>query len=255
MDAAASPASLQSVNLALEQLLLARSAELQAANREFEAFAYSVSHDLRAPLRTIDGFARVLEEDYAARVDDEGRDALRRVRAAAQKMAEQIDDLLKLSRIARAELAPDNVDLGALARTIAAELKAAAPGRDVTFVIPPRLDAWGDRALLTLVLRNLLGNAWKFTSRHPSARIEIGVADKGGEPAYFVRDDGAVFERADAKDLFAPFRRLHGESEFPGSGIGLAIVRRAIQRHGGRTWAEGAVEQGATFLFTLPASA
>src|SRR6185295_7126901 len=227
-------AELRALNAALERQLHERAAELEAAKRELEAFGYSVSHDLRAPLRTIDGFSKILEEDYAGRIDEEGRDALRRVRGAAQKMAEQIDDLLKLSRVSRAELSRATVDLGALARAIANQLQAGAPGRSTLFEIPPRLEAWGDRAMLALVLENLLGNAWKFTSRHPRARIEIGVAEMAGEPAYFVRDDGAGFDMADAKNLFAPFQRLHGVSEFAGTGIGLAIVRRVVQRHGGR---------------------
>src|SRR5689334_15897023 len=248
-ERAQSPAELQALNAALEQQLAARTAELQAAHREFQAFAYSVSHDLRAPLRTIDGFAKILEEDYASRVDEEGKDALSRVRAAAQKMAGQIDDLLTLSRVSRAELAPETVDLSALARSIASELTASAPARAVTFEIPSGLTARADRAQLTLALRNLLDNAWKFTSRHARARIELGVTEVAGAPAYFVRDDGAGFDMDDAKDLFAPFRRLHGVAEFPGTGIGLATVRRVIQRHGGRAWAEGAVEKGATFYF------
>jgi len=226
-------------------------AQLDAANRELEAFAYSVSHDMRAPLRTIDGFSKILEEDYADRVDDEGKDALRRVRGAAQKMAELIDDMLKLSRISRAELACEGVDLGALARSIADKLEAAEPGRRVAFDIAPGLAARGDRALITILLENLLANAWKFTSRHPAARIEVGVAGRAGEPAYFVRDDGAGFDMAEVKRLFTPFQRLHGMGEFPGTGIGLAIVQRVAKRHGGRAWAEGAPEKGATFHFTL----
>jgi len=225
--------------------------QLEAANRELEAFAYSVSHDMRAPLRTIDGFSKILEEDYADRVGDEGRDALRRVREAAQKMAELIDDMLKLSRISRAELAREEVDLSALARSIADGLAAAEPGRKVAFAIAPGLAASGDRALITLLLENLLGNAWKFTSRRPATRIEVGVAGDPGEPAYFVRDDGAGFDMTEVKRLFTPFQRLHGMAEFPGTGIGLAIVQRVAKRHGGRAWAEGAPEKGATFHFTL----
>ena len=237
----------------LEQLLCERTRELEAAHAELDAFAYSVSHDLRAPLRTIDGFARVLEEDLAGQVDEESKDALQRVRAAASKMGELIDDLLKLSRVSRSELALEPVDLGKLARGIADELAASAPGRSVVFDIAPELTVRGDRRLLVMLLEHLLKNAWKFTSAHATARIEVGVAHAGAEPVYFVRDDGAGFDPADAKRLFAPFQRLHGVAEFPGTGIGLAIVRRIVQRHGGRAWAEGAVEKGATFHFTLPA--
>jgi len=247
-------AELRALNAALEQRLHERTTELEASNREFESFAYSVSHDLRAPLRIIDGFSKILEDDYAGRVDDEGRDALRRVRAAAQGMAEQIDDLLKLARVSRAELAREPVDLSTLARSIAGGLEAASPARSVAFDIAPGLVAWGDRAQLALLLGNLIGNAWKFTSRHSSARIEIGVAEKAGDSVYFVRDDGAGFDMADARRLFTPFQRLHGVREFPGTGIGLAIVQRVVRRHGGRAWAESAVEKGATIHFTLPAN-
>jgi len=240
------------LNAPLEQQLRERTAELEAARAELEAFAYSISHDLRAPLRSIVGFAKVIEEDYADRVDAEGRDALRRVRTAARKMAEQLDDMLKLSRVSRSELTREPVDLGKLARAIAAELAAAEPRPGVVFDVAPGLVAWGDRRLLALLLRNLLGNAWKFTSAHASARIEIGVTNAAGEPAYFVRDNGAGFDMADASRLFTPFQRLHGIAEFPGTGIGLAIVRCIVQRHGGRIWAEGAVQNGATFYFTLP---
>jgi len=235
----------------LEEQLTQRTADLDAAKRDLEAFIYSVSHDLRAPLRTIDGFCRALEEDYADRVDEEGKDALRRVRAGARQMAELIDDLLKLSRVSRAEMAREPVDLSALARSIANELRAAAPERVVTFDIAPGLTALGDRAMLELLLRNLLGNAWKFTSRRASARIEFGCVRESGGLAYFVRDDGAGFDMAEARRLFAPFQRLHGVRDFPGTGIGLAIARRIVERHGGDIWAEAAAAKGATFHFSL----
>ncbi len=228
-----------------------RTAELDAANKDLESFSYSVSHDLRAPLRSIDGFARMLEEDYSAKIDDEGKDALHRVRSAAQRMGELIDDLLKLSRLSRSDMYAEPVDLSALARSVAEDLKASDPGRNVIFDIPPRLEAHGDRRLLTVLLENLLGNAWKFTGRHAHARIELGALQKDGKPVYFVRDDGAGFDMTYVATLFAPFQRLHLAADFPGTGIGLATVRRIVQRHGGRVWAEAAVEQGATFYFTL----
>jgi PAS domain S-box-containing protein len=242
---------IRELNATLEQRVQERTTELEAANKELSAFAYSVSHDLRSPLRTIDGFSRILEEDYGSRVDDEGRDSLHRVRAAAQKMGGLIDDLLKLSRLSRSEMTREQVDLSALTRGIAEELRTGDPARNVTFDIAPGLVVHGDKALLTILLDNLLGNAWKFTSKHPSARIEIGVTEKEGQSVYFVRDDGAGFDMAHVGTLFAPFQRLHGMAEFPGTGIGLATVQRVVQRHGGRAWAEGEVEKGATFYFTL----
>jgi light-regulated signal transduction histidine kinase (bacteriophytochrome) len=228
-----------------------RTAELTSANQELESFAYAVSHDLRAPLRSVDGFAKVLDEECASQMNEDGRDALRRIRGAAQRMGDLIDDLLKLSHLTRSEMNLEVVDLGALARSIACELQASEPGRKVTFEIPPTLEVRGDRSLLAVLLENLLGNAWKFTGRHAVARIELGVARDGIEPVYFVRDDGAGFDMDHAASLFAPFHRLHRVSEFPGTGIGLATVRRIVQRHGGRVWAQGSIEKGATLHFTL----
>ena len=240
-------------NTILEQRVSERTAALETANRELEAFSYSVSHDLRAPLRSIDGFAKILEEDYAAQIDEEGKDALQRVRAAAHRMDDLIDDLLKLSRLVRSDMNVETVDLSALARAVAAELKASEPGREVVFAIPPGIEVRGDKRLLTVLLENLLGNAWKFSGKHASARIEFGVTEKDGKPAYFVRDDGAGFDMNYAANLFVPFQRLHSVGDFPGTGIGLATVRRIVQRHGGRVWAEGAVGRGAAFYFTLSA--
>jgi signal transduction histidine kinase len=235
----------------LEERVAQRTAELAAVNKELEAFAYSVSHDLRAPLRSMDGFSQALLEDYADRLDEEGQDYLRRVRAASQRMAELIDDLLKLSRITRGEIRHERVDLSALARAIAGELARCNPERQVEFVITPGLVARGDARLMQVVLENLLDNAWKFTSRHDRARIEFGAQRANGQTVYFVRDDGAGFDMAYADRLFGPFQRLHAMTEFEGNGIGLATVQRVIGRHGGRIWAEGAVEQGAAFYFTL----
>ncbi len=228
--------------------------ELERKNKELEAFSYSVSHDLRAPLRSIDGFSNALLEDYAGTLDEKGRHYLDRVREGAQRMGELIDDLLQLSKVGRAELQRMRVDLSALARAVATELQRATPERGVRVLIEDGLVADADRRLLQVVLENLLGNAWKFTTTVPDAVIECGVSLREGVPTYFVRDNGAGFDMAHAERLFRPFQRLHSEAKFPGTGIGLATVHRIVDRHGGRVWAESAVEKGATFLWTLPAS-
>ncbi len=227
-------------------------AELAAANRELEAFSSSVSHDLRSPLRSIDGFSQVLLEDYAEHLDDKGKNHLSRMRAATQRMAQLIDDLLNLSRVTRTEMHREKMDLSAVARSITAELESTQPGRQVKFVIEEGLETTADPHLLRIVLDNLLGNAWKFTSKRASACIEFAKTQCDGATAFFVRDNGAGYDPAYAKRLFGAFQRLHAISEFPGTGIGLATVQRIVQRHGGRVWAEGAVERGATFYFTLP---
>lgn len=240
------------LNEKLEQRVVQRTAELQAANQELESFCYSVSHDLRTPLRAIDGFSQALLEDYGDRLDEEGTEYLRRVRASSQRMAQLIDDLLNLSRVTRSEMHYDEVDLSALARLITDDLLKSQPDRDVEFVVAPGVATRGDSRLLRIVLENLLGNAWKYTGKHPKARIEFGTAVcGGGEEAYYVKDDGAGFDQAHSEKLFGPFQRLHGATEFEGTGIGLATVQRIVHRHGGRVWAEGAVEQGATVYFTL----
>ncbi len=243
--------ALSRLNAELEERVLQRTAELAAANKELEAFAYSVSHDLRAPLRSIDGFSQALLEDYAEKIDAEGKDYLQRVRGATQRMGQLIDDLLNLSRVTRAELVRTTVDLSALARKVATELQQGEQDRKVEFVIQEGMTVKGDERLLRVVLENLLGNAWKYTSRHASARIEFGQADAAGKSVWFVRDDGAGFDMEYAGKLFAPFQRLHSTEDFPGNGIGLAIVYRIIQRHGGTVWGEGAVERGAVFYFSL----
>ena len=234
-----------------ENVIQQRTIELEAMNRELESFSYSVSHDLRAPLRTIDGFSLALLEDYSGKVDETGMDHLRRVRAATLRMAQLIDDLLKLSRVSRGELKIERADLGALARSVENELKKSEPKRKVDLVLGTDLVADGDARLLHLVMENLLSNAWKFTGKHPKATVTIGKLEKAGEIVFFVRDDGAGFDMAYVGKLFGPFQRLHSTEEFPGSGIGLATVQRIVHRHGGRIWAEGAVEKGATFWFTL----
>jgi PAS domain S-box-containing protein len=240
---------IQQLNTALRE----RAMVLESVNHELEAFSYSVSHDLRAPLRAVDGFSRILLDEYADRLDDTGRDRLRRVRAAAQRMATLIDDLLKLSRITRAELKRENIDLSAIAAEVINELHTQEPSRTVQCIIQPGLIVWGDGRLLHIVLDNLLGNAWKFTSKRPDAKIEFGMQMQNDEPVYFVRDNGAGFDMAYAEKLFGAFQRLHDTSEFPGTGIGLATAQRIIHKHGGRIWAESKVEQGAAFYFTLEA--
>jgi light-regulated signal transduction histidine kinase (bacteriophytochrome) len=224
---------------------------LQQAEKELDTLSYAVSHDLRAPLRSIEGFSQALLEDYAGRLDAQGQDYLQRVCAASKRMGQLLDGLLALSRAARAEMHPEPVDLSAVARQVAASLQREQPEREVEFVIGDGLVAQGDAQLLRSVLEHLLGNAWKFTARHVRARIEFGVSAQEGPRAFFVRDDGAGFDAAAAHKLFRAFQRLHAADEFPGIGIGLAIVQRIVHRHGGQVWAEGAVEQGAVFHFSL----
>lgn len=224
----------------------------ETAAKELESFSYSVSHDLRAPLRAIDGFSQAIAEDEAERLSPKGLDYLRRVRAAAQRMAELIDDMLRLSRVSRAEFKKERVDLAQIAASVIADLRRADPDRAVTFVIADEIPAEADARLIKITLENLLGNAWKFTSKTSSPRIEIGIEETDGERVYTVRDNGAGFDMKYADALFGAFRRLHSDKEFPGTGIGLATVQRIIQRHGGRIWAEAAVGEGATFWFTLP---
>ncbi|PYX93092.1 MAG: PAS domain-containing sensor histidine kinase, partial [Acidobacteria bacterium] len=235
----------------IEEEVRIRNAQLEAANKELEAFSYSVSHDLRAPLRAIDGFSLAVLEDYQDKIDAEGRAHLERIRAAAGRMGQLIDDMLQLARIARAEMVRDKVNLSRLAQEIASQLQASEPKRQTTFVIQPGLMVEGDRALLRVVLQNLLDNAWKFTGHQLHARIEFGIQKQDSGQVYFVRDNGAGFEMQYANKLFGVFQRLHRQSEFTGTGVGLATVQRIIHRHGGRIWAEGATGQGATFYFVL----
>jgi signal transduction histidine kinase len=231
--------------------------DLAAVNKELEAFSYSVSHDLRAPLRSIDGFSLALLEDYAERLDDGGKKYLQHVRESAQHMGELIDGLLALARVTRSELRREEVDLSRLARDIGARLRNHDSGpsgtaQRVEFQVEDGLSAQGDARLLGNVLENLLGNAWKFTSKRPEARIEVGRLPEGAQPAaFFVRDNGAGFDMAYAGKLFGAFQRLHAATEFEGHGIGLATVQRIVRRHGGRIWAEGEVGVGATFYFSL----
>ena len=222
-------------------------AEVEDANKELEAFSYSVSHDLRAPLRAIDGFSKALMEDYAAALNDEGRGYLERVRAGTLRMAQLIEDLLGLSRLARAPLRRERVDVTALGRKILAELAERDPERRVESIVAEDLVATADARLVAVVLENLLGNAWKFTAKQPAARVEVGKDDG----AFYVRDNGAGFDLKYAEKMFTPFQRFHADTEYQGTGIGLATVKRVIARHGGRIWAESSPGKGAAFFFTL----
>lgn len=234
-----------------EALLRKHASELETANRELEAFTYSASHDLRAPLRAIQGFGRYLLEDSSDQLDERGQDYVRRMCGAAERMRLLIDSLLELSRASRRELVLADVDVTRLARQIAAELRSTLPEREVDVHIADGLTARGDEHLLGVVLHNLLGNALKFTARRQRAQIELGALPGSGH-VYFVKDNGAGFDMRFAGQLFSPFQRLHPESEFPGTGIGLSLVRRIVERHGGRAWAESEIDRGATFFFELP---
>ena len=240
------------LNEGLERRVKARTGELEIANRELESFSYSVSHDLSTPLRGIDGFSHLLEQDYGRQLDELGRNYIQRIRSAARRMQQLIDDLLSLSRVSRDEMQRESCDLVQICRGILAELHYQEPHRQVRESIPNSLTVNGDPNLLTIAMENLLRNAWKFSSRHKEAHIQLGTLDKDGERVYFVADDGAGFDMQHTSRLFGAFQRLHHASAFEGTGIGLAIVSRIIQRHGGRIWAEAEVEKGATFYFTLP---
>jgi signal transduction histidine kinase len=238
---------LRSLNATLERSLH----DQQILNRELEAFSYSVSHDLRAPLRSIDGFAQALREDWGDRLDEAAQDHLARVRNAAQRMGRLIDDLLKLSRLSRAQVTRVDVDLSQIARDIAGELKDRNPTRRVTWQIDDHLRARCDPSLARIVLENLLGNAWKFTSKTPEACIEFTTVPDTVPATLVIRDNGAGFDMKYADKLFAPFQRLHGEREFPGTGIGLATVQRIVHKHGGEVRTRAEIGRGASFYFTL----
>jgi light-regulated signal transduction histidine kinase (bacteriophytochrome) len=235
----------------LNENLMRRSIELAVANKELETFSYSVSHDLRAPLRSIDGFSQALLEDYGKTLDQNGKEYLQRVRKATQRMEQLIDDMLRLSRLTRVEMTMQKVDLSPIATTIIDDLKKTDLGRKVTFIIDENLIAEGDANLLHILLENLLGNAWRFTKKRKQAEIEFGKTQQGKETVFFVRDNGAGFDMKYANKLFIPFQRLHDDTDYPGTGIGLGIVSRIIHRHNGRIWTEAEENKGATFYFTI----
>jgi PAS domain S-box-containing protein len=234
-----------------ERKLLEAKANLERSNNELEQFAYSVSHDLRAPLRHIEGFIRILAEDYSLKLDETGREYIHRVQAGSARMQELIDGLLRLSRITHGDINRSKVYLTAFVKAVTAELAKSNPDRRVEFVIADDVTVDGDPVLLRTVIQNLMDNAMKFTGKRAIARIEFGVKQFNGKPVYFIKDDGAGFDMENAGRMFAPFQRLHTTDEFPGLGIGLATAQRIIHHHGGRIWAEGVVNKGATFYFTL----
>lgn len=226
---------------------------MERKKAELEAFNYSVSHDLRAPLRSIDGFSRLLLEECAATLSDKGQDYLKRVRASAQRMGNLIDGLLQLSRVGQAAIHRERIDLSSIAIAVVEGLRAKDPDRKVAVRVQERLPAEADPGLMRIVFDNLVGNAWKFTAKANGARIEVEAQWEADAATYCVRDNGAGFSMEYAESLFRPFQRLHSESDFTGTGIGLATVHRIIDRHGGRIWAESEIDRGAAFFFTLPA--
>jgi len=239
------------LNQSLEAKVEARTVQLLESNKQLETFSYSVSHDLRAPLRALDGFSLAILEDYSDKLDEEGKRFLNRIREASQKMANLIDAMLTLSRVTQTNLNLTEVNFSELSESISDELIKSYPDRKVTWKIEPEMVAIADQVLLRNVIENLLGNAWKFTSKHPSATIEVGSIHENDGVVYYVRDDGAGFDMQYSAKLFGAFQRMHSSVDFEGTGVGLATVQRIISKHGGRIWAEGKPEEGATFYFTL----
>ena len=235
----------------VEDALLEKNAELEAANKELEAFDYSIAHDLRAPLDRLRGFTEILQRQHAQALDDAGRELLARIADAGRSMDQLITDILALATATRGALDRSIVDVTALADSVAAALRKAEPLRDVEVTIARGMKARADAGLLRDAIENLLANAWKFTRARTPARIDFGCESAGGETIFSVRDNGAGFDPARARDVFKPFQRLHADGGFEGSGIGLATVERIVRRHGGRVWAEARVDGGATFYFTL----
>jgi light-regulated signal transduction histidine kinase (bacteriophytochrome) len=253
-DLSDAQAEIRTLNVELEARVEQRTAELVVANKNLEAFTYSVAHDLRSPLRTLSGYSEALREDYGDRLDETGRWYTERIQAATERMGALIDDLLNLSQVSRAEMSLGPVDLSTEVAAIAGELQTREPGRRVRFALQDGVWVNADRTLIRTVLQNLVENAWKYTAKRDDATIEFGTtAAEDARVCCYVRDNGAGFDPAFGGKLFQPFQRLHAVTEFPGTGIGLASVRRIIERHGGRVWAEGAVGRGATFYFTLDA--
>jgi two-component system NtrC family sensor kinase len=257
LDAAEARAAkaLAETRAAMAEELARANDELAQANRELEAFSYSVSHDLRAPLRTISAFTYALIEDFGEHIDDKAHAHIRRVLAASSRMSDLIDALLELARISRAPIGRHRVDLSQLAAIVLDELARRDPAREVVTAVAPGMMVAADGRLMRILLDNLLGNSWKFTARVGSARIEVGCEPAAdGEPVFFVRDNGAGFDMSQADRMFTPFQRLHHDAEFTGTGIGLATVRRIVERHGGKIWAEGSIGEGAKISFTVPAN-
>ena len=254
-EAASLLTQLRTLNQELEQRVRDRTQELQAANADLESFSYSVSHDLRAPLRVVDGYCQMFMDDFGAGIAPQGREILEKARAGAARMNQLIDDLLRLARFSRQPLNTRPVEMGALVARVVANLQEQLQGRSVQLEVGALPDCVADAALLEQVFTNLLSNALKFTAGRPNTRIEVGASSEGAEQIYFVKDNGVGFDMRYAERLFGVFQRLHSQAEFSGTGIGLSIVHRIIRRHGGRTWAEGALQQGATFYFSLPRGA
>jgi PAS domain S-box-containing protein len=235
----------------MEETIQRQLKELAATNSELESFSYSVAHDLRSPLRVIKGFGSIIIEDYSAKLDSEMRGYFDLIVKTADKMDELITDMLSLAKISRQEINPQEIDMSAMVGSILDELHHADPERKVEASVAPGIKAFGDERLIHIALSNLIGNAWKYSSKTPDAQIEFGIQKKNGDQVYYIRDNGAGFDMAYAEKLFTPFKRLHSDKEFPGTGIGLAIVNRVIERHRGRIWAESETGKGATFYFTL----
>jgi signal transduction histidine kinase len=247
--------ALRQANAHLEDRVRARTTELERANDELEAFAYSASHDLRTPLRAIDAYAAMLAEDAGSRLDDRAHDLLRKIRSSTRRMTELVDGMLELSKVSRAVVRVEELDLSNVAREVVQELRIAEPDHQVAFVCPPVLPVKGDRALVRMALTNLIHNAWKFTRGREAPRVELGHEPESPAGAcYFVRDNGIGFDQALVDKLFEPFQRLHSNEQHAGTGIGTTIVVRAIERQGGRVWADGEEGRGAVFRFTLGAS-
>ena len=243
--------TLRDMNVRLEERVRERTRDLEHTAKELEAFSFSVSHDLRAPLRIVEGFAEILSEDYGAKLDTFGNDHLKRIRTAASRMNQMITSLLAMAKTSGAPIARETVDLSDIAEEVLADLARETPDRQVSTVIAPHIRGEADRVLLRMVMQNLLANAWKFSALATDAKIEFGVSGEFGEVTYFIRDNGAGFDMKYIERLFGVFQRLHSQSEFVGTGVGLATVKRIINRHGGKIWAKSAVEDGATFYFTL----
>jgi len=239
------------MNVDLEARVRERTKQLEVANRELESFAYAVSHDLRAPLRSLSGFSQILRETAPAGLDEKSQHYLQRIQEASQRMSSLIEDLLSLSRISRAELSARPANLSQIAADAAAAIRERYPGREVELQIQPDMHVHGDPRLLRLAMENLLDNAWKYTATVQTARVQIGTQPGEHGPVYFVRDNGVGFDMQYAGKLFAPFQRLHADSQFPGTGIGLVTVQRILARHGGHIWADAKQNEGATFYFTI----